>query len=92
MVSEEKIVKDLARYLSQNPITWTKPYRSQLSTRDLKELVNYLSSLYEQGELDQEDFSNLLVYVCLSIVEYEIEDRIQRVLIGKLPFFSHAGG
>jgi hypothetical protein len=86
MISGEIAINDLAKYLFESPRTI-----HDVSARDLKGLVKSLSSAHEQGNISEEDFSNIITYICYLLVEKEIEDRIERVLTRRMPFFSYSG-
>jgi hypothetical protein len=60
---------------------------SVINKESLKSVVKELSSLRDKGTLNDEEFSNLLAYVCSIYVENEVEERFRKILASKLHLF-----
>jgi hypothetical protein len=60
---------------------------SSLNKATLKSVIKDLSSLRDKGTLNDEEFSELIAYVCSVYVENEVEERFRRIFANKLHLF-----
>lgn len=87
MITQDLEVTDLVNYLVKSQKHLKGLQSGGPSTQNLKALVKYISALREDGTLNDEQFTNILVFACSMFIEREVEERIQKVLADKLPLF-----
>ncbi len=90
MAMHAKTVAEL-KNIDKNPSKVRSSEFSNPNTYSFKNMVKYISSLHEKGIVDDEGFTNLLLYACSIFIENEVNERFQKILANKLPLLYNLG-
>lgn len=87
MATQDLEISDFVNYLATSQKHLKSVHPGVPSTKNLKALVKYITALREDGTLNDEQFTNLLVFACSIFIEREVEERVNKVLADKFPLF-----
>jgi len=63
---------------------------SALNRANLRSVVKEISALRDAGTINDEEFSELIAYVCSVYIESEVEERFRRILGNKFQLLLFA--
>jgi hypothetical protein len=88
MIKIEKPIHDLEKPQPKERSSGAGSDFRMRNTSSFRHMVKYISSLRQEGIINDDDFANLLVYSCSIFIENEFESLLQRTVLNRFSTVS----